>query len=74
MIILGSLIPSETGNLCSVGEGDKDKKSKCGLLKLNEGKLSCHQEDCNENHPAICLTNNTILESKKTTRDFNRVL
>ena len=55
-VIVGSLIPLEIQNMCSVAEGDKDKRPKCGLLKLNGSKLKCHQEDCNEGYPAVCLS------------------
>ena len=70
MLILGSLIPFRTGNLCSVAGGDKDKKPKCGLLKLNESKLTCNQEDCNESHPALCL-GNFKQGSKQTNKYIN---
>ena len=68
MLIEGSLIPLRTQNLCSVDEGGKDKKPKCGLLKLNGSKLTCHQVDCNEKHPAFCLGN--IKQGSKQTNKY----
>ena len=60
MLILGSLKPVEP--MCSFDGGDNDNISTCGLLKLNESKLTCLQVDCNEHHPAICIKQ----ESKQT--------
>ena len=73
MVILGSLIPFRTGNLCSVVEDGNDKKPKCGLLKLNERKLTCHQEDCNDSHPALCL-GNVKPTCNQSTKDINKDL
>ena len=70
MLILGSLVHVRTQNMCSVAKGGKDKIPKCGLLKLNGSKLTCHQADCNESHPALCL-GNIKQESKQTNKYIN---
>ena len=57
MVILGSLIPSRTGKHCSVDDGSDTKRPKCGLLKLNDSILTCHQEVCNQRHHALCQGN-----------------
>ena len=73
MLIEGSLIPLRSQNVCSVAEGEKDKKPKCGLLRLYGGKLTCHQEDCNGSHPAWCL-GNVKPKSNQSTKDINKDL
>ena len=57
MLIVEHLTPLHTGNLCTVDERGSDKKSKCGLLKLNGREITCHQEDCKLHHPAVCVEN-----------------
>ena len=73
MVTLGTLIPLPKRNLCAVDEGGNDKKPRCGLLKLNGSKLTCHQEDCKESHSALCLEN-VKPTSNQTTKEINKDL
>ena len=73
MVTLGTLIPLPKRNLCAVNEGDNDKEPKCGLLRLYGSKLNCHQHDCKESHPALCL-GNIQPTSKQTTKEINKGL
>ena len=56
MLIVEEFIPIPTGTRCTDERGN-GRKPKCGLLQLNGSEVVCHQEDCNEHHPAFCVKN-----------------